>query len=55
LRYLNTIVVFLTVSLLLFTAYPMIIGGGIVTAAWITALSAFVAMAIFVYTEEFKL
>jgi hypothetical protein len=54
LRYLNTIMIFLTVGLLLFTAYPMIVGGGLMIAALIIVLSALVAGATFVYTGEFN-
>jgi hypothetical protein len=53
-RYLNTVMIFLTVGLLLFTAYPMIIGGGLMIAALIIVLSALVAGATFVYTGEFR-
>jgi hypothetical protein len=54
LRYMNMVLVFLTVSLLLFTAYPMITGGGIMIAAGIIILSALVALSTFIYTREFK-
>jgi hypothetical protein len=54
LRYQNTILVFLTVGLLLFTAYPLIINGGVMTAAFIIVLSALVASATFIYSGEFK-
>jgi predicted exporter len=50
----NTILVFLTVGLLLFTAYPMIVNGGILIAAGIIVLSAVVALATFIYTAEFN-
>jgi hypothetical protein len=53
-RYLNTILVFLTVGLLLFSAYPMIIGGGITIAILIFILAGVVAAATFIYTGEFK-
>jgi exosortase/archaeosortase len=52
-RYLNTILIFLTVGLLLFTAYPMIVNGGVMIAAMIIILSALVALATFIYTGEF--
>jgi len=54
LRYLNTILIFLTVGLLLFTAYPLIINGGLMISASIIVLSALVAGATFIYTGEFK-
>ena len=50
----NTILVFLTVGLLLFSAYPMIIGGGLVIAILIFVLAGLVALATFIYTGEFK-
>jgi hypothetical protein len=53
-RYLNTILVFLTVGLLLFSAYPMLIGGGLSIAILIFVLSGLVALATFIYTGEFK-
>jgi hypothetical protein len=49
----NMVLVFLTVSLLLFTAYPMIINGGLMIAAGIILLSALVALSTFIYTREF--
>jgi uncharacterized membrane protein len=54
LRYLNTILVFLTVGLLLFSAYPMLIGGGLTVAILIFVLAGLVALATFIYTGEFK-
>jgi hypothetical protein len=54
LRYMNTILVFLTVGLLIFSAYPMIIGGGISIAIMIFVLAGIVALATFIYTGEFK-
>ena len=54
LRYLNTILVFLTVGLLIFSAYPMIIGGGLIIAILIFVLAGIVALATFIYTGEFK-
>jgi hypothetical protein len=54
LRYMNTILVFLTVGLLLFSAYPMIIGGGLMIAILIFILAGLVALATFIYTGEFK-
>jgi hypothetical protein len=54
LRYLNTVLVFLTVGLLLFSAYPMIIAGGIMIAILIFVLAGIVALATFIYTGEFK-
>ena len=54
LRYMNTILVFLTVGLLLFSAYPMIIGGGLMIAILILILAGLVALATFIYTAEFK-
>jgi len=54
LRYMNTILVFLTVGLLLFSAYPMIIGGGLMIAVLILVLAGLVALATFIYTAEFK-
>jgi len=54
LRYMNTVLVFLTVGLLLFSAYPMIIGGGLMIAILILILSGLVALATFIYTAEFK-
>jgi hypothetical protein len=54
LRYMNTILVFLTVGLLLFSAYPMIIGGGLTVAILIFILAGVVALATFIYTGEFK-
>jgi uncharacterized membrane protein len=53
-RYLNTILIFLTVGLLLFSAYPMLIGGGLTVAILIFVLSGLVALATFIYTGEFK-
>jgi len=53
-RYMNMILVFLTVSLLLFTAYPMIVNGGVIIAAGIIILSALVALSTFIYSGEFK-
>jgi len=50
----NTILVFLTVGLLLFSAYPMIIGGGLMIAVLILVLAGLVALATFIYTAEFK-
>lgn len=50
----NTILVFLTVGLLLFSAYPMIIGGGLTIAILIFILAGLVALATFIYTGEFK-
>jgi len=50
----NTILVFLTVGLLLFSAYPMIIGGGLMIAILILILAGLVALATFIYTAEFK-
>jgi hypothetical protein len=54
LRYMNMVLVFLTVALLLFTAYPMIVNGGLMIAAGIIILSALVALSTFIYTREFK-
>jgi uncharacterized membrane protein len=54
LRYLNTILIFLTVGLLLFSAYPMLIGGGLTVAILIFVLAGLVALATFIYTGEFK-
>jgi hypothetical protein len=54
LRYMNTILVFLTVGLLLFSAYPMIIAGGLTVAVMIFILAGLVALATFIYTGEFK-
>lgn len=54
LRYMNTILVFLTVGLLLFSAYPMIIGGGLMISILIFILAGIVALATFIYTAEFK-
>jgi len=54
LRYLNTILVFLTVGLLLFSAYPMLIGGGLTVAILIFVLAGLVALSTFIYTGEFK-
>jgi hypothetical protein len=54
LRYMNTILVFLTVGLLLFSAYPMIIGGGLMITILIFILAGLVALATFIYTGEFK-
>jgi uncharacterized membrane protein len=54
LRYMNTILVFLTVGLLIFSAYPMIIGGGLTIAILIFVLAGIVALATFIYTGEFK-
>jgi NhaP-type Na+/H+ and K+/H+ antiporter len=54
LRYMNTILVFLTVGLLIFSAYPMIIGGGLMIAILIFVLAGIVALATFIYTGEFK-
>jgi hypothetical protein len=54
LRYMNTILVFLTVGMLIFSAYPMIIGGGITIAILIFVLAGIVALATFIYTGEFK-
>jgi uncharacterized membrane protein len=53
-RYLNTILIFLTVGLLLFSAYPMLIGGGLTVAILIFVLAGLVALATFIYTGEFK-
>lgn len=50
----NTILVFLTVGLLIFSAYPMIIGGGLMIAVLIFVLAGIVALATFIYTGEFK-
>ncbi len=50
----NTILVFLTVGLLIFSAYPMIIGGGLTIAILIFILAGIVALATFIYTGEFK-
>jgi len=50
----NTILVFLTVGMLLFSAYPMIVGGGIAIAILIFVLAGLVALATFIYTGEFK-
>ena len=54
LRYMNTILVFLTVGILLFSAYPMIIGGGLMITILIFILAGLVALATFIYTGEFK-
>jgi len=54
LRYLNTILIFLTVGLLLFSAYPMISAGGITIVILIFVLAGIVALATFIYTGEFK-
>jgi hypothetical protein len=54
LRYMNTILVFLTVGLLILSAYPMIIGGGLTIAILIFVLAGIVALATFIYTGEFK-
>lgn len=53
LRYLNTVLVFLTVALLLFSAYPMIIGGGILWAIAIFVIAGILALSTFIYTREF--
>lgn len=53
-RYLNTILVFLTVGLLLFSAYPMLIGGGLTVAILIFILAGLVALSTFIYTGEFR-
>ena len=50
----NTILVFLTVGLMIFSAYPMIIGGGLTIAILIFVLAGIVALATFIYTGEFK-
>jgi len=50
----NTILVFLTVGILLFSAYPMIIGGGLMITILIFILAGLVALATFIYTGEFK-
>jgi uncharacterized membrane protein len=54
LRYMNTILVFLTVGLLIFSAYPMIIGGGLTIAILIFVLAGIVALATFIDTGEFE-
>jgi hypothetical protein len=53
-RYMNTILVFLSVGLLLFTAYPMIIGNGLYIAILIFVLAGLVALSAFIYTGEFN-
>lgn len=53
LRYMNTVLVFLTVALLLFSAYPMIIGGGILWAIAIFIIAGILALSTFIYTAEF--
>ena len=50
----NTILVFLTVGLLLFSAYPMLSAGGLMVAILIFVLAGIVALATFIYTGEFK-
>jgi hypothetical protein len=54
LRYMNTILVFLTVGLLLFSAYPMIIAGGLMITVLIFILAGLVALSTFIYTGEFR-
>lgn len=54
LRYMNTILVFLTVGLLIFSAYPMIVSGGLTIVILIFVLAGIVALATFIYTGEFK-
>lgn len=49
----NTVLVFLTVALLLFSAYPMIIGGGILWAITIFVIAGILALSTFIYTREF--
>lgn len=54
LRYMNTILVFLTVGLLIFSAYPMIVSGGLTIVILIFVLAGIVALATFIYNGEFK-
>jgi uncharacterized membrane protein len=50
----NTILVFLTVGLLIFSAYPMIVSGGLTIVILIFVLAGIVALSTFIYTGEFK-